>query len=647
MSKTDIPTCPQECPDCGSRAVRSDAVSDTDVYRVYECGRTIYRVKSRSGKDRGNPCLKKPEPAEKWTLPAPPEGQQWHRTDWTQDMLEGGWRPLLKGEKMQSETDAYSKHGTSWNTVYGLSCYSVDEYFTDRNPGFVRTKRPAIQPTVDDGWITWPGGECPVGYDVKVDMKWSDGDLKKNTPAGMWRWERYIASAANIIAYRLAASDNPAPEPAAPFVPKIGQLVQQRLPRVDGDRWSTPFHAGSSGVSYRESIAAGWEFRLAEDDKCTCDKMPAIEGVPICPKCERESGEDEKPAPADEYAEARQAWKDGELQHRFTFDGMWHDWTTLRVDNIEPAWNDPPSHYRRKPKDTTVTVPQLKPGEAFHITNKGDGVVTVILPKPEPKQDMAITPHPTTCPDCGSPQRYHEMNDVHSYVCGRIHTRRPDGTFCDKDTECPSKSIPIELPNPLLLSPEQIALLNTDYPTQTAQQPTEKTNTMASTTIPLPGQLVQPAPAIELPPIGSVWMYEPSGDDAASKVKVIASTRNGVTISGRKVSGNYTAQQWQDAINIAMFNRLPTRRELRQQRKAEMRIPTASSIGEAMDMNASVVRVVTGQPKKPLWKRITRWAITRGFYYSLGGLTFWKVAVPAVLSAFTYIAGIFERLVSQ
>lgn len=34
-----------------------------------------------------------------WTLPEPPKGRAWHREDWTEEMLEGGWRPLLKGER--------------------------------------------------------------------------------------------------------------------------------------------------------------------------------------------------------------------------------------------------------------------------------------------------------------------------------------------------------------------------------------------------------------------------------------------------------------------------------------------------------------------------------------------------------------------
>lgn len=39
-----------------------------------------------------------------WTLPPPPAGQQWHRTDgWTKDMLPEGYRPLLKDEVAQAE----------------------------------------------------------------------------------------------------------------------------------------------------------------------------------------------------------------------------------------------------------------------------------------------------------------------------------------------------------------------------------------------------------------------------------------------------------------------------------------------------------------------------------------------------------------
>lgn len=62
---------------------------------------------------------KQPTPA--WRLPDPPPGQQWHRTDWTADMLPEGYRPLLKGEDMQDGDERLfwgrweiKSHGCGW-----------------------------------------------------------------------------------------------------------------------------------------------------------------------------------------------------------------------------------------------------------------------------------------------------------------------------------------------------------------------------------------------------------------------------------------------------------------------------------------------------------------------------------------------------
>jgi len=46
-----------------------------------------------------------------WTLPDPPAGHQWHRTDFTKADLPEGWRPLLLGEIEQRE-DQYLCWGT-------------------------------------------------------------------------------------------------------------------------------------------------------------------------------------------------------------------------------------------------------------------------------------------------------------------------------------------------------------------------------------------------------------------------------------------------------------------------------------------------------------------------------------------------------
>lgn len=49
-------------------------------------------------------------PTKPWTLPPPPEGQQWHRTDWTEEMLPKGYRPLLLEEKDEIGDD----HKREW-----------------------------------------------------------------------------------------------------------------------------------------------------------------------------------------------------------------------------------------------------------------------------------------------------------------------------------------------------------------------------------------------------------------------------------------------------------------------------------------------------------------------------------------------------
>ena len=47
-------------------------------------------------------------------------------------------------------------------------------------------------------WIKWKGGEMPVSGDVKVDIRWIDGSVYKNSPARDWGW---MSTA--ITAYRI------------------------------------------------------------------------------------------------------------------------------------------------------------------------------------------------------------------------------------------------------------------------------------------------------------------------------------------------------------------------------------------------------------------------------------------------------------
>lgn len=83
-----------------------------------------------------------------WTLPPPfvipplPEGMEYHRVDgWSKEMLPEGYRPLLKGERMQKDTDSFRfPNESEWTTVYGL-----DGYFAEQGK-FVRTTRPLPEP---------------------------------------------------------------------------------------------------------------------------------------------------------------------------------------------------------------------------------------------------------------------------------------------------------------------------------------------------------------------------------------------------------------------------------------------------------------------------------------------------------------------
>lgn len=54
----------------------------------------------------------------------------------------------------------------------------------------------------NDGWIEWGGGECPVGRELPVDIKFRDGDREEGGhQAGAYRWN-HKGVCADIIAYR-------------------------------------------------------------------------------------------------------------------------------------------------------------------------------------------------------------------------------------------------------------------------------------------------------------------------------------------------------------------------------------------------------------------------------------------------------------
>lgn len=79
--------------------------------------------------------------APEWHLPDPPEGYEWHRNDWTEEMLPEGWRPLLLGESVEVGDDVWLNKEYGWNT-------SANGSSIGRNPlhPFARTRRPLPPP---------------------------------------------------------------------------------------------------------------------------------------------------------------------------------------------------------------------------------------------------------------------------------------------------------------------------------------------------------------------------------------------------------------------------------------------------------------------------------------------------------------------
>ena len=55
---------------------------------------------------------------------------------------------------------------------------------------------------LNDGWIEWRGGDCPVAPDTRVEVKFRDGIMDDEENADFWTWPHY-GHGRNIIAYRV------------------------------------------------------------------------------------------------------------------------------------------------------------------------------------------------------------------------------------------------------------------------------------------------------------------------------------------------------------------------------------------------------------------------------------------------------------
>ena len=57
---------------------------------------------------------------------------------------------------------------------------------------------------VDDGWIEWKGGECPVDYETLVEVKFADGLTGQGVAGNLrWNWIFDGVNGGDIVAYRI------------------------------------------------------------------------------------------------------------------------------------------------------------------------------------------------------------------------------------------------------------------------------------------------------------------------------------------------------------------------------------------------------------------------------------------------------------
>ena len=131
-----------------------------------------------------------------------------------------------------------------------------------------------LYPSPDaDGWVECGGGECPVGEDDRIDVKFSDGDTLFDVDSN-WDWSGDV-DMCNIIAYRLHKTEQAKPEfcesvmrtiPEPEAKPTIDQLAADyRNAKECADRKQEEADAAKADADAKlaDLVAAGKALGLA------------------------------------------------------------------------------------------------------------------------------------------------------------------------------------------------------------------------------------------------------------------------------------------------------------------------------------------------------------------------------------------------
>lgn len=124
------------------------------------------------------------------------------------------WVIFNKGIVNSASADAEGKWEMDWNFSHKHD-FCADELASDHTTAIItREQYEAALAAKNDGWIDWPGGECPVPRGTLVDVKYLCGDVNRHIKAGepdssgsidtafAVRWSK-LGAEYDIIAYRL------------------------------------------------------------------------------------------------------------------------------------------------------------------------------------------------------------------------------------------------------------------------------------------------------------------------------------------------------------------------------------------------------------------------------------------------------------
>ena len=187
------------------------------------------------------------EPAQAWSLPAPPAGQAWHRQDWTAEMLPEGWRPLLAGECRQKGDEFQFEGDKGWlaSQVHRPPNPHTQEFYRTRRP--LPASQPEQASPAEDEVVIWNLERGPIqpGTDPKGEAGKAKAPLALLPPEALRQaaWAHALGAAKYGVANWRENNVN-----ATTYVSAMMRHIGQYLDGEDAD--------AESGLSHLAHVIA-------------------------------------------------------------------------------------------------------------------------------------------------------------------------------------------------------------------------------------------------------------------------------------------------------------------------------------------------------------------------------------------------------